>query len=65
MTPLFDSEIKKNQTKNIAITNSAIITARNNLLRKNPDLLLNLDLELVLSASSGEVTLKIKGKNNY
>lgn len=65
MTPLFDSEIKKNHTKNIAITNSAIIIARNNLLRKNPDLVLNLDLELVLSASSGQVTLKTKDKNNY
>jgi|RhiMetdeSRZDD1v2_1073273.scaffolds.fasta_scaffold78910_4 hypothetical protein len=65
MAPLFGSEMKKNQTKNNAITNRAIIIARNNLLRKNPDLVLNLDLELVLSTSSGDVILKTTGKNNY
>ena len=52
MAPLFGSEIKKNQTKNTAITNRAIIIARNNLLRKNLELVLNLDLELVLSTFS-------------
>ena len=65
MAPLFGSEIKKNQTKNNAITNRAIIIAKNNLLRKNPDLVLNLDLELVLSTSSGEVIPESTGKNNY
>ena len=65
MAPLFGSEIKKNQTKNNAITNRAIIIAKNNLLRKNPDLVLNLDLELVLSTSSVEVIPESTGKNNY
>ena len=36
MTPLLDSEVKKNQTKNMTITNRAIIIAMNNFLRKNP-----------------------------
>jgi hypothetical protein len=62
---LFETEIKKYQTKNMTIIIRAIIIPRNNFLRKYPNLALNLDLALVSSISSGEAILKTTVKNNY
>ena len=57
MTSLFDSEVKKNQTKNMTITNRAIIIAMNNFLRKNPRRILVLSTFSLLILNIGKKTV--------